>query len=208
MPREFLIIDGYNLLHAAGMARRRYGPGDLERCRGRLLNFLKRHLETAERRDAQIVFDAGKAPGDARRQATEYGMSVLYSDPGEDADTVIEELIRHHSAPRQVIVISSDHRLQRAAKRRRTGFLDSEDFVDKLRRRGTVDDIAEPNRPDDEAETPEIDTQEWLDIFGEIPEAAELNRLSPDENLNSELQNELRPDPTSADDDREAPGTV
>ena len=31
MPRD-LVIDGYNLMHAAGLARATYGPGDLERC--------------------------------------------------------------------------------------------------------------------------------------------------------------------------------
>ena len=35
-----LLIDGYNLMHAAGFARVRYGPGDLERCRLRLLNLV------------------------------------------------------------------------------------------------------------------------------------------------------------------------
>ena len=33
MLRRYLIIDGYNLMHARGLARRTYGPGQLERCR-------------------------------------------------------------------------------------------------------------------------------------------------------------------------------
>ena len=36
MPLPYHLIDGYNLLHAAGLAREKYGPGDLERALARL----------------------------------------------------------------------------------------------------------------------------------------------------------------------------
>jgi len=62
MAQKFLIIDGYNLMHAAGMARERYGPGDLERCRERLLRFLHSRLTAEERKRTTIVFDAWDPP--------------------------------------------------------------------------------------------------------------------------------------------------
>ena len=37
MPLPFHLIDGYNLLHVAGLARETYGPGDYERVRFALL---------------------------------------------------------------------------------------------------------------------------------------------------------------------------
>src|SRR5690349_20885382 len=44
MSAGILLIDGYNLLHAAGMAQHDYGPGDLLRCRTRLLKWLLEKL--------------------------------------------------------------------------------------------------------------------------------------------------------------------
>ena len=64
MATPFHIIDGYNLLHAAGLGRPTYGPGDLERCRNRLLSFLRTHLRAAERARTTVVFDARDAPPD------------------------------------------------------------------------------------------------------------------------------------------------
>ena len=40
MARIFLLIDGYNLLHAAGLGRRRFSRGGLELARTKLLQKL------------------------------------------------------------------------------------------------------------------------------------------------------------------------
>ncbi len=53
-----LIIDGYNLMHAAGLALRSYGPGELEACRQRLLQLLSDRLPLTQRRRTRVVFDA------------------------------------------------------------------------------------------------------------------------------------------------------
>ncbi len=60
MARYYHLIDGYNLMHAAGIARVRYARGDLERCRNRLLLKLSELLTEDERQRATVVFDAGK----------------------------------------------------------------------------------------------------------------------------------------------------
>lgn len=128
MAAPFLIIDGYNLLHAAGLARRRYARGQMERARRALVNLLARHLSEHARRRTTVVFDAQTAPSDATAVAPQRGITVLFAPPGGDADTYIEQLIRRHSAPKQIVVISGDRRLQRAASRRRGHWLDSESF--------------------------------------------------------------------------------
>ncbi|HCK52509.1 MAG TPA: hypothetical protein DIC23_04775, partial [Planctomycetaceae bacterium] len=61
---QFLLIDGYNLLHAAGFARKRYGPGQFEKCRQRLLQGLADRLSGEQRGRATVVFDAQQAPAD------------------------------------------------------------------------------------------------------------------------------------------------
>ena len=58
MSRPFWIIDGYNLMHAAGMARQHYGPHELERRRNLFLAFLNTHLSEVELPRTCVVFDA------------------------------------------------------------------------------------------------------------------------------------------------------
>jgi predicted RNA-binding protein with PIN domain len=178
--RPFLIIDGYNLLHAAGLARRQYGPGQLQRCRAQLLAYLAKHLTDTERERATVVFDAAEAPPGLPRQFTAAGIAVRFAAPGKDADDTIEELIAAHSAPRQVRVISSDHRLQRSAQKRRGAFIDSEDFVQELDRRGPISETSDmqleppPSKRKDGARAGETETDRWLQVFGEMPEAKDF----------------------------------
>jgi len=127
---QFLLIDGYNLLHAAGFARDRYGPGQFEKCRRRLLQGLADRLTDLQRARTTVVFDAQQAPDDVPSIQQFAGISVVFS-VGSDADSLIEAMLAQHSAPRQVVVISSDHRLQNAASRKRASWMDSDKFWER-----------------------------------------------------------------------------
>jgi hypothetical protein len=180
MLRRYLIIDGYNLMHARGLARRTYGPGQLERCRSRLVRFLAQHLSGRERERTTIVFDAGEAPPDLPRRSVAEGMTVCFASPGKEADDTIEELIAAHSAPRQIRLVSSDHRLQRSVRRRRGAFVDSEEFVAELDRRGPVSESSEDSpalesgQSDKAAAGAGMDAEKWLRIFVDSSEASDL----------------------------------
>ena len=199
MPRSFCIIDGYNLMHAAGMARATYGPGDLERCRNRFLRFLVAHLSVLERERTTVVFDAADAPPGAERTIRWEEMTVLFAERGGDADTLIEELIAGHSAPRQLVVVSTDRRLVQAARRRRAKTVTSEEFFEQLERRQETAATAEPRRssnalPDEKLEglTNAEETAEWSGLFGEVPEAEQLEQQDPEAKLREEVETWLR----------------
>ena len=135
MPKQFFIIDGYNFLHAAGMIPRSIGPATLGRSRQHLLRFLESRLSFQERSNTTIVFDVHQlkdeiAPDDSFAQ-----MTIINAVAYPDADTCIEELITKHSVPKQLIVVSSDHRLHRAAQKRKATAIDSEDFFEYLNNR-------------------------------------------------------------------------
>src|SRR5262245_4263994 len=112
-----LVIDGYNFLHASGILGRGVGPGSLERSRSALLNFLAESLDARELGRTTVVFDAREAPPGLPRVVQHRGITVRFADPGSDADGVIEDLIRANSTPRKLVIVSSDHRLHRAARR-------------------------------------------------------------------------------------------
>jgi len=127
---QFLLIDGYNVLFAAGLARKQYGPGQFEACRRRLLQGLADRIGEAQRLKTTIVFDAQDAPDGAPSEEVFAEMRVVFS-VGTDADSVIEQMLLEHSSPRQVLVVSSDHRLQRAAARRQAQWVDSDRFWER-----------------------------------------------------------------------------
>jgi predicted RNA-binding protein with PIN domain len=185
MTVSYLIIDGYNLMYAAGFGKRRYGPRGLEKCRNWLLDYLANHLTGRQRARTTIVFDAANAPADLPRHIKQNGMEIMYAADWNDADSLIEELISDHSAPRQIRLVSSDHRLQKAARKRRAKFVDSELFIEELEKRGPVTDESgsktenrKSRSPKYSGEVSEAETEAWLKEFGEISEAAALEKMS------------------------------
>ncbi|MEY2727385.1 MAG: hypothetical protein RLZZ458_3252 [Planctomycetota bacterium] len=134
MAQLYLLIDGYNLLFAAGCRSNRDGPGSLQEGRLRLIRDLHSRLDPEIADNTCVVFDGA---GNSSAQPEESSLiaarfQIRFSSAGTDADTEIESLLARHSSPRQVLVVSSDHRLHRAAARRGACCMDSEHFLDLL----------------------------------------------------------------------------
>jgi predicted RNA-binding protein with PIN domain len=178
-----LIIDGYNLLNATGIAPRGDGPGNLERSRVALLNFLTQAIEPSERLRTTVVFDAGDdAPRGLPRTLDFNEMTVRFAAEYENADALIEELIRADTAPRSLTVVSSDHQLQRAAKRRRAKAVDSDRWFAELVRRRNKARRSDKQHQSAKPQTPptESEVEYWLDEFsGNDPPANEQSLGSP-----------------------------
>lgn len=189
MAVPYLIIDGYNLMHAAGIARTTYGPGDLERCRLRLLAELKSRLSSDVLKNTIVVFDAFQSTSDEHRRQSSGDLHIVYAPKGTDADSEIETMLRQHSVPKRVIVVSSDHRLHKAASRRKAKCVDSEEFWQSLE--GPTTERPEPSAA--RSGHSESELQQWIDEFGDVPAATEPD--VPDQSFDSEyirrLQDEL-----------------
>jgi predicted RNA-binding protein with PIN domain len=127
------VIDGYNLLHVSDVFGSE-GRTSLERSREALLDWLASRLDQPERLRTTVVFDARDAPPGLPRSGRKHEMQIEFAPRGGEADDVIEALIRDHSSPRQLTVVSSDHRLHRAARRRKATAIDSEKWFQQLRR--------------------------------------------------------------------------
>ncbi len=145
MPKRFLIIDGYNLLHAAGMMPGHIDGAMLAKARARLLRFLEGRISSSERERTTIVFDVNRTMAEVSERETIHGMTVLNAIAYPDADTLIEQLIREHSAPKQLVVVSGDHRLHKAARARKSKPLDSEDFYEELTRKSRKRSRSKPS---------------------------------------------------------------
>jgi predicted RNA-binding protein with PIN domain len=162
-----LIIDGYNLLHATGITGR---SGTLQGSREALLRFLAASLDPAVRSQTTVVFDAAEAPPGLPRTVIFETMTVHYASSYDDADELIEELIAKDNVPRSLLVISSDHRIQRAAQRRRAKFIDSDVWfadMDRSRRQGRRPPPTLALKPQGALSSDEINY--WLAEFAERP---------------------------------------
>jgi hypothetical protein len=164
------LIDGYNLLHAMGVLSGRVGPHGLEKARLALLGRLL-HLHAGDPGRVTVVFDAANAPPGAEREQEYKGVHVLFA-LREEADDVIEALIRRDSAPRQLTVVSDDRRLKEAARRRQCpslGCLDYLEHVGRPARRGpTVEVQAKPQAVSAE------EARRWLEEFADLADDPKL----------------------------------
>ncbi len=163
---SLVIIDGYNLLHASGILGRGVGPGRLERSRTALLNFLAESLDERRPGRTTVVFDAHEAPPGLPRLTKYRGINVRFAPRGTDADAEIERMIAAHHAPRRLTVVSSDHRLHRAARRRRARPIDSDKWYlqvvrERMQRGQAHDSPGKPSAPATEGEV-----RFWLQQFG------------------------------------------
>lgn len=162
------LIDGYNLLHVTDIFGAA-GPGtDLHRTRLALLNFLATSLNKRELRQTTIVFDAAGAPPGLPRTISHQGMTIHFAQRHSDADEMIEELLEQHRSPKSLVVVSSDHRVQRAARQRGATFVDSAEWYSERRAAIRESKNARSSAKPEGTLTPD-ELNYWLGQFGEAP---------------------------------------
>ncbi len=176
-----LLIDGYNLLHVTGIFGKGTGPGTFQRSREALLRFLAASLTPDERNQTTVVFDANEAPPGLPRTVDFDQMTVRYATDYPDADTLIEELIQDANSPRSLLVVSSDHRIQRAARKRRARFVDSDVWYSDLWQRRAQSRQSQqksgPEKPVGDLSTAEIDR--WVEEFSSPEEESSTSKPTP-----------------------------
>lgn len=142
-----LLVDTSNVLHATGvLPQHLMGDGA-----GLDVPGLARLISTSRygKRRAVLVCD-GVGPSRANEPAVAAaadvpeatntapsgreiaGLDVVYAGANQEADDVIELLLARDTAPRRILVVSTDRRLVRAARRRRAQSITSEAFLQHL----------------------------------------------------------------------------
>lgn len=168
------LIDGYNVLFAARIVRQGE-TGALEQARRELLEFLLKKLTPVEARETVIVFDAKRQSRRDLPQESDFrGITVLFARDHDEADDLLEQLIRREPVPEKLVVVSADRRVQRAARRRRARVVESDTWLGELELRADASPTVEPDSGEssefeDRPLTPE-QTRAWLLEFGMQPE--------------------------------------
>lgn len=163
-----LLIDGYNLLFASGVFGVERGARGGESSRRALLDQLADLLPPAEAARTTIVFDAADAPPGLPRQFAYRGLDVRFTPRKVEADELLETLIEQARDPRRLTVVSSDHRLQRAARRRQARYADSEVWWQELQRSQQAPPPSDEDKPG--GTLPPDEVHRWLSEFGLPPD--------------------------------------
>ena len=185
------LIDGYNLWWNTG----EFGPdnddGTLQGARDSLTNWLVTTLPTNLREKTVLVFDAKNPPPNRGFLFDHSGLTVHFAVGYPDADTLMEEYILVHHAPRNLTVVTSDHRIQRAAKRKRATALDADRWARQIQHQfqssdGKQADKAKPN--------PALSDHEvigWMKGFG-IDSQQEASQLEQEIEQQLKLERQQR----------------
>ncbi|MEM6776580.1 MAG: NYN domain-containing protein [Planctomycetota bacterium] len=180
MPPPILLIDGYNVIAPVAAPMRGSASHWLDVERRRLLDRLADHLDDSVRRRTLVVFDAKNPPSGTESELIYRQIHIRFAVHHNEADDLIEELIAGHSAPKSLTVISSDHRIQASARRRRAAWHDSDEWMDALldgqtRLAAKFQSPTSPNSQPPSDSKPDQgpldagEVQAWLDEFNQKP---------------------------------------
>jgi predicted RNA-binding protein with PIN domain len=154
------VIDGYNLLRSVQKLEEFATLTDVQLCRA-VSDYL-----SCVRDHGHIVFD-GVGPPDKSAFGGIPSLEVYFSGPSCEADDIIEEKIADNSAPKSLVVVSSDRRLRDTASRRKAKAVPSDIFWQSL----LIQLEKQASRPAPEPSEKrqgltERETDVWLDVFG------------------------------------------
>ncbi len=156
-----VLIDGDNLLHTA-----RGALDGAENANRAWLCRLLASWDPHDRHQVTIVFDGVRPDGPGDGPLAVDRLSIQYSDT-RTADDVIIEAVESSSAPRRLVVVSSDRQVRTAARRRRARSLDANTFITQVLRELNRTGRTGPREPRQKfhgLEPGEADY--WLEQFG------------------------------------------
>ena len=127
-----ILIDGYNVIAPVAAPGRGTTHRWLQAERQRLIDQLVTGLDKELACQTTVVFDAAAAPPGLESRYVQSGIEIEFAIGYREADDRLEELISQHSSPKRLTVVSSDHRIQSAARRRGALAVNSDVWLDRL----------------------------------------------------------------------------
>ena len=154
-----VLIDGYNLLRLIQSYEEYHQFTDVE-----MVVAVSDYLFKIHRRGT-IIFD-GTGPRDKSELQSYRNVDVVFSGLNKEADDLIEEIIWSNTAPKKLLVVSTDRRIRNAAKKRKTLSVRSDFFWELV-----CHELEKPEGPPPEPNEKkhgitEAETRVWMRWFG------------------------------------------
>ena len=130
-----------------------------------MLVFLATAIEPKWRKLTVVVFDASQAPPGLPREMRQSEMTIRFAPRKTTADDLLEDLIAEEREPKLLLVVSSDHRVQRAARQRGAEYIDSEVwYSQQVQRLKTQAESGQPTNREQPQQSP-AEIADWLKKF-------------------------------------------
>ncbi|MFP4356040.1 MAG: NYN domain-containing protein [Phycisphaerae bacterium] len=157
-----LLVDGNNLIYAMAEV-------DRELSRAAMVEWIHFYCQQAGEA-GHVVFDGPEPPGDLPAQIAAFADVQVSFSGHAAADRIILDCIAGDSAPKRLIVVSTDREIRTAAQRRRCQSVRSEDFARLLVKKRNQPPAPEPVEPEEKRRglDPE-QTRKWMREFGYEP---------------------------------------
>lgn len=171
-----VIVDTMNALHMTGIL-----PPEMA---GMDVPGLVQHLSQGRWAHSQVVLVCDGCIPSGQRAIKRGGISTVYAGVGREADDLIEELIERSHAPTGLLVISSDRRIIKSARRRRCHSMSSAAFLRSLihdHERTTSRGKPRQDRGRPQGKVSQKSVDEWRTRFGlDDKDLAEFTALADD----------------------------
>jgi uncharacterized protein len=165
-----LILDTFNVLHTVGIL-----PPDLA---GLDVPGLAELMLRSRYRSERVTFVCDGLPPGPPADLPPPGPLLLaersdqffvrYAGRSATADDLIRDIVAASTAPRRLVVVSSDHAVQRHARKRRCAVLSSEEFLQQLADDAHLADRS-PSGPKPHRPSPSLMSREqvekWMEVF-------------------------------------------
>ena len=123
-----IIIDGYNLIRQSNQLHE-IDMQDIQLGREALIDMLAAYKKIKAHR-ITVVFDGIGSPALSRQRDRQKGVTMVFSQNGETADTVIKRMARKDGE--KALVVSSDLDIRHTVEARGSAVISSRDFEKKL----------------------------------------------------------------------------
>lgn len=130
-----IIIDGYNLIRNASSLKG-FDLEDLQLGRDALVEMLVAYKRMKPHK-ITVVFDGTNAPAHFQHRQRKSGIDLIFSRPGETADTVIKRMVARERE--KSLVVSSDREIIHSADSNQAATISSGNFEQKLLMAGYMD---------------------------------------------------------------------
>lgn len=155
-----VLIDGHNLI--AKLSDIQLDEADDEE---RLILKLRQYRARTGRR-VVVIFDPGSDYKLASKK-TQGGVTIQYAPYGKSADQLIMKRLYKAKNPGQIMVVTSDRAIQRAAQQVRARVVSSTDFAAELNK-----PPANGQNEDVDVKLSEREIEEWLTLFRRKPDTS------------------------------------
>ena len=179
------IIDGHNLIGKMPDISLK-DPNDEVKLTMRI----KSWVTESKKREVTLFFDGG-IQGMTMNRLSSRNLKVIFAPAGKTADSLIISHLRKLKNPREYTLVTSDREIIGDAKTLRIPSLLSEEFIERMgfvfkeqSEKAPKTKKEAPSEKPDVAKISDADVQEWLDLFGPVPDRPKANP-SPKKNVTS-----------------------